>query len=152
MHIVKYNDEIFHSDIYLGEIFDSGLKHWKYIKKEKTSSGKMRYYYKNDKMDDLFEERNKAIGEAMSTHSKLNNSTKDYLNSSKLPVTIDGMKERNSIEKTYRKDLYNYAEAYDRANALITKTRKEYIKDTPRRIIGNAISFIANFFQRIRGK
>lgn len=38
------NKELYHSDIYLGEEYSDGIKHWKYIKKE-VINGKTRYYY-----------------------------------------------------------------------------------------------------------
>ena len=39
------NKELYHSDIYLGEEYSDGIKHYKYLKKVKTSSGKWRYIY-----------------------------------------------------------------------------------------------------------
>ena len=37
--------ELYHSDKYLGADFSDGIKHWKYVKREKLSNGKYRYYY-----------------------------------------------------------------------------------------------------------
>lgn len=48
----KPDDELFHSDEYLGEEFDDGLHHWKYIKREKVN-GKWRYYYDDSKLRDF---------------------------------------------------------------------------------------------------
>lgn len=49
------NSIICHSDTYLGADFSDGLKHWKYIKKEKKANGKWRYYYevKDSFSDDI---------------------------------------------------------------------------------------------------
>lgn len=46
------NDQLFHSDTFLGEEFSDELYHWKYVKREKLPSGKYRYYYDKDKLKD----------------------------------------------------------------------------------------------------
>lgn len=43
------NNELYHSDVYLGKDFSDGIKHWKYIKREKVN-GKWRYYYSDYKL------------------------------------------------------------------------------------------------------
>lgn len=144
MHIIKDNNEIFHSDIYLGKDYSSGIQHWKYIKKTKMLNGKWHYYYKNDAYESLKIERNHAIGEAIKDRNRLKKSENEARNSTY------GNSERRSSK--YREDLYRYADSYDRANALIKRTQKAYVKDTPRRAIGNAISFVANLFQKFRHK
>ena len=49
------NNELYHSDIYLGEDYTDGIKHWKYISKERVN-GKWRYYYnkKDDRGNDSY--------------------------------------------------------------------------------------------------
>lgn len=42
--IVTRDDELFHSDTFLGDEFDDEMYHWKYVKKKKVN-GKWRYYY-----------------------------------------------------------------------------------------------------------
>lgn len=37
--------ELFHSDVYLGQEYSDGLKHYKYLKKVKSANGKWRYIY-----------------------------------------------------------------------------------------------------------
>lgn len=54
------NATIIHSDIYLGKDYSDGIKHWKYIKREKIN-GKWRYYYKNDRLDYLGTEKKISI-------------------------------------------------------------------------------------------
>jgi chaperonin cofactor prefoldin len=39
------SSELFHSDTYLGQDFSDGIRHFKYIKREKLPNGKWRYYY-----------------------------------------------------------------------------------------------------------
>lgn len=43
----KKNSELYHSDVYLGKDYSNGLKHWKYIKKEKKGDS-WRYFYEVD--------------------------------------------------------------------------------------------------------
>lgn len=38
-------NELYHSDTYLGKEYSDGLKHFKYVSKEKLPNGKYRYYY-----------------------------------------------------------------------------------------------------------
>ena len=42
-------DVLYHSDTYLGETYEDGLRHFRYIDK-KMVNGKWRYYYKDDKL------------------------------------------------------------------------------------------------------
>ena len=39
------SSSLFHSSTYYGQEFDDGLRHWKYIKREKLPDGKYRYWY-----------------------------------------------------------------------------------------------------------
>ena len=41
----KTSSSLFHSSTYYGQEFDDGLRHWKYIKREKLPDGKYRYWY-----------------------------------------------------------------------------------------------------------
>lgn len=43
------NESLAHSDIYLGQDYSDGIRHWKYIKKVRKN-GKWRYYYKDDNL------------------------------------------------------------------------------------------------------
>lgn len=42
------SSSLFHSSTYYGQEFDDGLRHWKYIKREKLPDGKYRYWYDED--------------------------------------------------------------------------------------------------------
>lgn len=41
----KTSSSLFHSSTYYGQEFDDGIRHWKYIKREKLPDGKYRYWY-----------------------------------------------------------------------------------------------------------
>lgn len=47
LFVLKNNNEIYHSDTYLGKDFSDGIKHWKYIRRERRN-GRWVYFYKND--------------------------------------------------------------------------------------------------------
>ena len=51
--------ELYHSEIYLGKDFSDGIKHWKYLKREKVN-GKWRYYYSNDELNKAKKDLNNA--------------------------------------------------------------------------------------------
>lgn len=42
---MNQKEELYHSDTYLGETYNDGLYHFKYVHKEKGPDGKWRYYY-----------------------------------------------------------------------------------------------------------
>ncbi len=57
MYTGKYDrsnnsDRLYHSDVYLGQDYSDGIKHWKYIKKVRKN-GKWVYYYKDDNLANL---------------------------------------------------------------------------------------------------
>lgn len=50
VQVKRSNDELFHSDSFLGEEFSDELQHYKYIKREKKN-GKWVYYYDTKELD-----------------------------------------------------------------------------------------------------
>lgn len=56
-HSLTNKEELFHSDTYLGQDFSDGIKHFKYIKREKVN-GKWRYYYKDAALDKIESRKN----------------------------------------------------------------------------------------------
>lgn len=71
------NATIIHSDIYLGKDYSDGIKHWKYIKREKIN-GKWRYYYKNDRLDYLGAEKKISIGNYNTAEKVYETSLKNF--------------------------------------------------------------------------
>lgn len=73
-------EELYHSDTYLGDDYSDGIKHWKYIKREKMSNGKYRYWYKES--SDNITKLNKTSGDADSkygTYEHYNDYNKESL-------------------------------------------------------------------------
>lgn len=53
------NSTLYHSDTYLGNDYTDGIKHWKYIKREKRN-GRWIYYYSDDIGDKLSRNQTQA--------------------------------------------------------------------------------------------
>lgn len=69
------NNELYHSDIYLGQDFSDGVKHFKYIKRERKN-GRWVYYYSN-------EEYNKAKQASKAASAKADVLNKEYAKASR---------------------------------------------------------------------
>lgn len=58
---IKHSDpELYHSDTYLGKDFSDGIKHWKYIKRERKN-GRWVYYYNDDHYSDKFKDADEKL-------------------------------------------------------------------------------------------
>lgn len=137
--IIKENDTLCHSDIYLGTDFSDGLRHWKYIKKERGSNGKFRYYYKNDKLDELETKNNDALGKAMRDSSPYSNTETRYKDGK--PYQTIHTHDPNYSKAKAEKSENEYKQINKQYNI-------ERVKDVPKRVIGRAIAWIANLFNR----
>ena len=137
--IIKENDTLCHSDIYLGTDFSDGLRHWKYIKKVRGSNGKFRYYYKNDKLDELETKNNAALGKAMRDSSPYSSVETQYKDGK--PYQTIYTHKPNYSEARAKKSENEYKQINKQYN-------KERVKDVPKRVIGRAIAWIANLFNR----
>lgn len=131
---IKQSEILYHSDIYLGQDFSDGIRHWKYIKKVKGSNGKWRYYYKDDKLEDLKNKANQAETKRLAYDLKTSLQDKSYAENAKKNVYYGEKKEGNRLKKEAEK-AYN-------------KYKRYSIASIPKKIIGNAISFIANLFNK----
>lgn len=63
MLIKDNNTELYHSATYLGKDYSDGIKHWKYIKREKVN-GKWRYYYDSSSLRKAEKRYDKALNDA----------------------------------------------------------------------------------------
>lgn len=137
--IIKENDTLCHSDIYLGADFSDGLRHWKYIKKVRGSNGKFRYYYKNDKLEILGAKNNAALTKSMHDSTPYSGRTTSYKDGKpyKTVLTYDP----NYSEARAKKSENEYKQINKQYNI-------ERVKDVPKRTIGRAIAWIANLFNR----
>jgi hypothetical protein len=79
------NTHIYHSDVYLGEDFSDGLKHYKYIKKERKN-GRWVYYYNDDVGNKLSRNQTLAAFDLVSTGAYKRN--KDSIDFKRLDRSI----------------------------------------------------------------
>lgn len=71
-------DELYHSSVYLGKDYSDGIRHWKYIKRERKN-GKWVYYYSNAEYN-AAKSRVDAANKALADYdNKRNAATKTYL-------------------------------------------------------------------------
>ena len=120
--------ELYHSDVYLGKDYSDGIKHFKYIKREKIN-GKWRYYYKDDKLDalakskdyeyDLYKRMDKA------TKTSINNNHKGDKNDD---IVWQNIKERQNIIDRYFKKNKEYKEEKNKSDKRKTRYEKYLIK------------------------
>jgi hypothetical protein len=137
MYIAKQTDTLCHSDTYLGKDFSDGIQHWKYIKREKMPNGKWRYYYKNDELDKLENAKLDALNRAMRENTKYSEVGTKYENGKTIHFQVE--------KSNYSKDKAD--RAWARYKKISNKFLAKKIADIPRKLIGNAISWIANTFQ-----
>jgi hypothetical protein len=147
MFIRNSNSEIYHSDVYLGQDFSDGIKHWKYIKRERRN-GRWVYYYKDDKYDKLLKESSNAYA-----NKKI--AVNNYYDAKKRYDSLNGPTSMN----TYQQALNNKINAAEKANKASRKSEMaderydEYAKKTAiRRISGKKLVKILNTSSKIIAK
>ena len=129
-------NELYHSDIYLGQDFSDGVKHWKYIKREKKN-GRWVYYYKNDKLDKLYSKKLDALNNAMRESSKYK----------EIGTRYSYGKNKDTIHyKIERKDYSDKKAdaAWKKYNKAKGKYNKEKLIDIPSSVVGTAAAGAAN--------
>ncbi len=143
------SDVLFHSNHYLGVDYSDGIKHWKYIKKEKKN-GKWRYYYRDintegiqktidderkivkeyTKMEDKFRQEPSPFGEYARNES-IRTTREDIMQRNQKIGYLTKMKEdsersdkiRKKIEKIIGKTLNDISDAIDNGKKWLKKLR-----------------------------
>lgn len=121
-------DELFHSEIYLGQDFSDGFKHFKYIKREKKN-GKWVYYYKDDALKSL---QKKAASDSKALQAE--NKKRGYGNDNNMYFMKDG--KTVGKDKKYQK-LANDA-TYSNYKYELEKNKSEKRKQKLDKIIKTA--------------
>ena len=107
-HRVIHNNELMHSDEFLGVDYSDGLKHWKYIKRYKGKNGKWQYVYADKHthktISNDFDSQKLFVKEASERLLNANKSKKNIHNNA---IRLNDMKK--SIRNT--QDLLKYDEA-----------------------------------------
>ena len=139
------NKELYHSDIYLGEEYSDGIKHYKYLKKVKTSSGKWRYIYdetelKNakNKMKELEKARKKL--ENNKGYVSYINKDGDYVSrnvNEGTTITTSG----SYNNKQSKKDIET-EKLLEKEEKVTKNYYTQKFKDIPKRVISKGLSYI----------
>lgn len=151
--LVSDNNGLYHSDTYLGQDYSDGIRHYKYLKKIKTSSGKWRYIYdeselKNEqkKIDALKKVRTKLSDKDGYLHyvNKDGNSVSQYTrpDGNHSISTIHGGYKQTKSDK-YKEKLHNTIETKERAHA------RQKVKDIPKRLISRGIGAVSKLLMNI---
>lgn len=145
-----YNsNRLYHSDIYLGQDFSDGIKHYKYLKKVKSSSGKWRYIYDESEMRN----EEKKIELLKKTVSDENGNIR-YINSQGDHVTrfkdgatgtVYGSSKQSNKDKLTEK-------AVTEIDKMTKKHNTQKLKDIPKRIISRGIGFINKLIMDLEKK
>lgn len=112
--------ELFHSDTYLGQDFSDGIRHFKYIKREKVN-GKWRYYYQDDKLNEKKKERDAEINVL-----KYENKKRGYGKDGGAYYIAKGKKVDDPTYDKLRKDAMIKSLDYAREEYRSNKRKKRY--------------------------
>lgn len=152
------NATIIHSDIYLGKDYSDGIKHWKYIKREKVN-GRWRYYYTNSKdkkLNKLATERKNSL-EMLRTENKIrgygdNYGDHHFFDKNGKPIEQDSAYKH--ITKDVNEKIWKYGTAELRDKERKARYEKYLIK--PLNKASDAISKgktrLSNLFNKIKSK
>lgn len=151
-----YNNELFHSETYLGADYTDELQHraYKYIRRYKNARGKWTYVYANKKTHN-------QIQSDLLTARVMNNSRKYEQRDAKI---YDGkksfwkedpeMRKKSAMEAvgahTYSNDLRQIAEKHE--DAAYTAIRKNSVKSLAKDQVDKGMSAINKLFAKIRKK
>lgn len=154
-------NELRHSSIYLGRDYDDGIKHWKYVKKEKVN-GKWKYYYKDDEYDNAKTEYENAKNKYERTKYLNELSYKSYRDSYNNMNNTMRLKKKNSLDKTSaainetvnakrsyeksRDSMYEAKSAVDKALVNLNKIGK---KETIRKTISKGMVAVGNILSKM---
>lgn len=135
------NNKLYHSDIYLGQDFSDGIRHYKYLKKVKSASGKWRYIYDESEL----KSEEKKINALKSAQDKLRDKNGNYRYIDSKGNTV--IKKDGYTATTYSNSKQTAADkAKEKLDSELSKKIKKHtiqkIKDIPKRTISRGIGLI----------
>ena len=133
----RYNPNVlYHSDVYLGQDYSDGIRHWKYIKRE-MKNGKWVYYYNDADLNKATNKYNKAIKnqtKAMTKNFKANKEISDYNDSFFKRRSSKAHKKALKAKATASEAIAEYRQAerdaYDAENQMKLLNKKDKIRKT----------------------
>lgn len=157
---MEEKEYIRHSDIDLGETFDEvteeGIRHWKYIRKEKKN-GYTRYYYKDDEYDKAEKDFEDAVtdqyrkGFGLAGASQERSEYYEKANSD-LRISQRESKKLSELSKAESDAFKDYKHAAKKAEITEKKYRQVKLKSLPRRTIGSGIAAVSTALSMLAGK
>lgn len=118
---VNNKNTLYHSDVYLGKDFSDGIRHWKYIKREKKN-GKWIYYYNDDITTNINNEVTSATNE-YNKSVKSYNKAKDAANKARYHFNSMGYMDDYRRDKE-KSDKENKIHFWDSKATKFEKTFK----------------------------
>lgn len=157
---MEEKEHIRHSDIDLGETFDEvtdeGIRHWKYVRKEKKN-GYTRYYYKDDEYDKAENDFDSALTDQYRKQLGFGIASQDrqhYEDEARSDGRVSQEESRNmsKLNKAESKAFDDYMKASNKAKAAQKKYTKTAIKTLPRRTIGRGVAAVSTALSMLAGK
>lgn len=104
--------ELYHSDVYLGQDFSDGVRHFKYIKREMVN-GRWKYYYKDeayDKANAKFQNASDRYNAAENKKNSLNKAQKEAYNKNQKNNSVIEDYNNSSISRVWKRKKMKKAE------------------------------------------
>lgn len=138
---------LYHSDVYLGETYNDGLYHWKYIKRERRN-GRWVYYYSDAEYSNAKNAYIKAKQEFKNSEKNLIqvNNKSTSVHSSENSTVEDKDNADIALSKAYER----YTAADKKYNATEKKWQHVKKKTATRRTIAIGATAVANAFEKYK--
>lgn len=152
--LTNNSKELFHSDIYLGQEYSDGLKHYRYLKKVKSPSGKWRYIYDESELK-AEEKKIKALSKTRDAlrdedgyyHYVDKNGDSVYKkDDTTIKVGSLSSNRKQSAKDKAKEKLYYEVDKRDK------KHRKQKLKDIPKRVVSKGIGAVNKFLYNTEKK
>lgn len=114
------NNELYHSSIYLGQDYSDGIRHFKYIKREKKN-GRWVYYYKDDNLNNLKKEQKRNLDALQAENKK-----RGYGNNNYAHIMVKGKKINDKVYNKLTDDAVRSSYAYANEKYKSDKRKKKY--------------------------
>lgn len=129
-------NELYHSDTYLGTDYSDGLKHWKYIKRYRGRDGKYRYVYAN-------KETHKSINDDLRKEQQLISiSDKYHKKADRLYNAYERANKYNVGTENSRKNLLNESVNYESTSTRAKIESDKYRNSATKKMLDNSVSNI----------
>lgn len=146
--LVSDNNGLYHSDTYLGQDYSDGIRHYKYLKKIKTSSGKWRYIYDESELKKAQKEIDRLKGVRTKLSDKdgylryIDKDGNSVYKKDNITMTFYGNSKRTKADE-YKEGLDNKIRKKETMHA------RQKVKDIPKRLISRGIGAVSKLLMNI---